>query len=65
MNNNAADVNMLVVAQENASQTGASGVSWGAVLGGTWRCCRRSCAVPDTLDAGRGTGAVVGITMVL
>ena len=42
MNNNAADVNMLVVAQENASQTEASGVSWGgrylAVLSPQLRC---------------------------
>lgn len=57
MNNNAADVNMLVVAQENASQTEASGVSWGAVLGGAVAAAALS-LILLMLGAGLGLSSV-------
>ncbi|MFZ3003108.1 MAG: hypothetical protein WA071_22540 [Undibacterium umbellatum] len=57
MNNNAADVNMLVVAEENASQTEASGVSWGAVLGGAVAAAALS-LILLMLGAGLGLSSV-------
>lgn len=57
MNNNATETNMLVVAQENSSQTGASGVSWGAVLGGAVAAAALS-LILLMLGAGLGLSSV-------
>ncbi|MFZ6681407.1 hypothetical protein [Undibacterium sp. Tian12W] len=57
MNNNTTEANMLVVTQENASRTGTSGVSWGAVIGGAVAAAALS-LILLMLGAGLGLSAV-------
>lgn len=57
MNNTTTDANVLVVAQENASSTGTSGVSWGAVLGGAVAAAALS-LILLMLGAGLGLSSV-------
>ena len=57
MNNNTTEANMLVVTQENASRSGTSGVSWGAVLGGAVAAAALS-LILLMLGAGLGLSAV-------
>ncbi|WP_230412178.1 hypothetical protein [Undibacterium hunanense] len=57
MNNNTTDANMLVVTQENASRSGISGVSWGAVLAGAVAAAALS-LILLMLGAGLGLSSV-------
>lgn len=52
MNNNTTEANMLVVAQENASRAGTSGVSWGGAV--LW--CAVAAAVLSLILLMLGTG---------